>query len=107
MIQSRYFHGSVSLGNKLFVIGFTFEVFDSLSKVFTEIKKISYKSYSLRATALVGIDFKIIVFGTMYRDRYKSNDEILFFYDIYNDQWTVKENKFANKVRCCTKVPIV
>ena len=53
MIQGRDFHGSVSLGNKLFVIGFTFEVFDSLFRIFTKIKKINKKFYSLRATALI------------------------------------------------------
>ena len=37
MIQKKYCHGSVGLGNKLFVIGYTSEVFDSLSRVFTEI----------------------------------------------------------------------
>ena len=94
----------------MFIIGNVFdtsEVFDSNSRVFTEIKNINNKSYSLRRTALVGIGYKIIVFGTMYRDQYKSKDEMLFIYDIFSDQWTEKENYLTNKVTTCTKVPVV
>ena len=110
MIQGKYSHGSVGLCNKIFIIGNVFdtsEVFDSNSRVFTEIKNINNKSYSLRRTALVGIGYKIIVFGTMYRDQYKSKDEMLFIYDIFSDQWTEKENYLTNKVTTCTKVPVV
>ena len=107
MIQGKCSHGSVSLGNKLFVIGYASEVFDNLSRVFTEIKKINHKSYSLRRTALIGIDYKIIVFGTLYKGQDKLKAEILFVYDILSDQWIVKENKITKKVSCCTKVPVV
>ena len=107
MIQGKDSHGSVSLGNKFFVIGYTSEVFDSLSRVFTEIKKINNKSYTLRRTVLVGIDYKIIVFGTINRDLYKFKDEMLFIYDIFSNQWTAKENKLTKEVSFCTKVPVV
>ena len=43
MIRSKYEHGSVSMGNKLFVIGgrldLTCEVFDSVSRTFSNIKE--------------------------------------------------------------------
>ena len=110
MIQGRSNHGSLGLGNKLFVISgeycyYSCEVFDSHSNVFTVIKKIKNTSCSLRRTALVGIGYKIIVFGEIYRDRYKSTDEMLFVYDIHSNQWTEKENYLTNRVTCCTKVP--
>ena len=51
MLEERSGHGTVSMGNKLFIIGgfhtYTFEVFDSITNKFTYIESVPTSSYYL------------------------------------------------------------
>ena len=117
MIEGRSSHGSVGLGNKLFVIGgyysrilFTTsscEVFDSNSNVFTQIKsKFFQDRFRLGCCQVVSVGFKIVVFATF---SYKSGTKDLYIYDVLKGQWSLEEIKMSNNknIKCCTKVPVV
>ena len=60
---------------------------------------------------MVSVGYKIIVFATLgYNQKlYKPKTKVLFIYDVLKDQWSLEENKLSNnnKVKCCTKVPVV
>ena len=71
MIEERYCHGTVSMGNKIFVIGgfkhltwnLTCEVFDSSSRKFTNIKQLlGLNNRVYYDTSVVSIGYKILFF---------------------------------------------
>ena len=117
MIQGRYGHGSVGLGNKLFFIAGlrtgSFEEFDSNSNVFTEITKnihIPTIHYS-EAMKLVCIGYKIVVCAISCDNKklFSTKTKVLLVYDFLINQWSWKENNLTNNkyVICCIKVPVV
>ena len=67
MIEERYYHASVSIGNKLFVIGgvcpISCEVFDSFSRKFTSINSALLKTKILYNCKGFCIGYKIVVFS--------------------------------------------
>ena len=107
MINERKGHGSVSMGNKMFVIGGNWnmncEVFDSISRKFTFIKKIEV--VDINCFSVVGIGNVIFAFPK----HYSSTNKSVQVYDVLNDQWRVKEvDLFENIfVDSCSKLPVV
>ena len=99
MIQGRQRHGSVGLGNKLFVISHptisSCEVFDSNSYVFTKIKGLDPSFYSYPRLPLVSIGYKIIVFAKKWK---KPQTKVLFIYNFLKDQWSLEDNKLTSNI---------
>ena len=111
MINKRSHHGSLSMGNKMFVIGGVYnntcEVFDSISRKFTAIKEIKGVDMDrLNYLRLVSIGNKIFVFPKLYWCHTFENFHI---YDVLKDEWCVKEfDLFGFKdVDSCSKLPVV
>ena len=115
MIQERYGHGSVGLGNKLFVISghdnSSCEVFDSNSNVFTKTKGLDHSFCIYSTLPLVSVGYQILAFATLgYNQKlYKPETKMLFIYDVLKDQWSLENNKLTSdiEVKCCAKVPVV
>ena len=65
MINDRRFHGSVSMGNKMFMIGefntTSWEMFESISRKFLFIKEIKYVS-NIDSLSLISVGNRIFVF---------------------------------------------
>ena len=95
------------MGNKMFVIGGnwnkTCEVFDSISRKFTAIRKIELID-SIRLS-LVGINNKIYVFPKLISCTFKT----FHIYDVLSDQWCVKEFDIfeVEYVSSCSKLPVI
>ena len=111
MINERSHHGSVSMGNKMLVIGgksnTTCEVFESFSRKFTVIKEIKGVDMNqLNYLKLVGIGNKIFVFPILFRCH---RFEKFHIYDVLKDEWCVKQfHLFGFKhVDSCSKLPVV
>ena len=109
MNKDRYDHGSVSMGNKMFVIGgdmnLTCEEFDSVSRKFTYIKELSVGRFSdLDSVKAITVGSKIIVFAGI-DSTYCEVD----VYDPLKDQWYLQLYKFDDfiAVDSCSKLPIV
>ena len=117
MIHSRLRHGAVSVGNKMFVVSglvpntrfgynesekLTCEVFDSISRIFTEIRQIKKPlKYLVIPLTAVSIGHKILVlkmFSTEIR-----------VYDVVKDVWNLEEIVIdeIKSVFTCSKLPIV
>ena len=108
MINERAGHGAVSMGNKMFVIGGvhrnnTCEVFDSISRTFTAIKKVEVVGRDWLSA--VGIGNKILAFPNLDQCTIKSAQ----VYDVVKDQWFEKViNLFeVNYVISSSKLPVV
>ena len=90
LIERRCNHASVSMGNKLFVIGGEYtnscEVFDSVSTKFNIVTYAPTKCLDICEAVCVGN--KIMVFSTLLKSL-KTN---ALTYDVINDTWS--ENKF-------------
>ena len=102
MIEKRGSHASVSMGNKMFVIGgyntLTCEIFDSVSRKFTYIKSINYQRiYNCRYKA-VCIGQTIIVFLTTYAG-YQEPGTKIFIYDVSKHQWSKKGCRVLKNLR--------
>ena len=110
MIDGRYKHGAVSLGNKMFVVGgwktFTCEVFDSSSRKFTSITQLlPVNNLIYDYASVVSIGYKVLYF-------YSTTDTATNkyqLYDVLKDQWCLKANDFieANRKISCCKIPLV
>ena len=109
MINGRYKHGAVSMGNKMFVIGgigtLNCEIFDSSSRKFTSIKQMRLFNNLKRYTSVVSIGYKILAF-TSFINKAKSKLQI---YDVHKDHWSLKKNDFIEAKRkiSCAKLPLV
>ena len=111
MINERSGHGSISMGNKMFVIGGklnkTCEVFDSTSSKFTAIKIIKGISmfYVVRMS-LVSIGNKTLFFPKLNAP---SKSEKFHSYDVLKDQWFVKKFDFfeVQSVISCSNFSLV
>ena len=91
MLKRRYNHSSVSMGNKMFIIGEGYtnvlgcEMFDSLAKKFTYISSDTIKRLNqYKSEAMCGGD-KIVGFFE------SSIETFVYIYDIINDRWSEKK----------------
>ena len=114
MICARFDHGSVSIGNKLFVIGGSFrnsnsEVFDSKSGMFTLVIQSYLCNYFTKVSA-VAIGSKILVFTRHKLSRYGKLDGLTYFvYDVISQEWRrekISGIKRLQYVFDCTRAPI-
>ena len=89
MIDERYHHGAVSMGNKMFVIGgnITCEVLGSVSGKFIYIKQMVRPETFSRTFSAVIIGCKVIVFPK----HTSSVDKKCLIYDVPTIKWTLKE----------------
>ena len=107
MIDKRSGHGSVRMCNKRFVIGGndnnTCEVFDSISRKFTSIKKIEVTNTV--GLSVVGIDNEMFAFHKLH----SSGIKYFHIYDVLKDQWCVKEIDLndVHCVICCSKLSVL
>ena len=89
---ARFYHGSVSMGNKMFMIGGTMtktcEVFDSITEKFIYLKQ-KLPTPLLFVKSAVVIGYKIIVFPGFLTIK---NKKVLVF-DVLMVQWNVEENE--------------
>ena len=104
MIERRSYHASVSMGNKLFVIGgestTSCEIFDSISRKFTLIElklpKInSYWSSKYQTVCKGNIIFLISENIYLYSG---CKDTIMYTYDIQTNQWSEKKCNVLKKL---------
>ena len=109
MIEGRFEHGSVSMGNKMFVIGgiwrLSGEVFDSVSRKFTYIKDMLVNHfYEILFVRAVRIGHKIIVFPNRDPTCGKA-----YIYNIHKDDWLIRKTFLDDdkSVINCSKLPIV
>ena len=97
MIEERSSHDSVSMGNKLFVIGghrtFSFETFDSFSRKFCLIKKCPSFMLDIECVQAVCIGNRIVIF-----DIYKSDLPKMFTYNDEINEWKLIECDFLQNV---------
>ena len=114
MIEKRYYHGTVSMGNKMFVIGgfkhltwnLTCEVFESTSRKFTSINQLlAVNKLYYYQTSVVSIGYKVLFFYST-RDTTKNKLQV---YDVPRDQWCLKQNDFieARWYTSCSKLQLV
>ena len=114
MINVRYLHGAISMGNKMFVISRnhdkTCEVIDSLSRKFNNIKQRimfndRHKHFTKIIVQPVSIGKKIIVLPRFYNPKNKK----YLTYDVLTDKWKLEENKLfsTDYIFSCSRVPFV
>ena len=108
MLIARCGHGSVSIGNKLFVIanevGNKSEVFDSMTNKFTFIKRISLMKNVNYFLSTITIGYKIYVFKVKY---FEENEKVsIFCYNVNQNSWTSEEiyNAKCSDYFSCEKV---
>ena len=94
LLRERCDHGSVSMGNKLFVIGrYTSEVFDSITNKFMYLKsvpKLTDKEYYPMGNHAVLIGYQIYVFQDISQPVHveKIKREVtMFHYDVKENTW--------------------
>ena len=101
MVKGTYDHSLVAIKDKLYVIGFSCEVYDSLSKKFVLINKPSWGSslYIGQKNRAVSIANKIFVF--------RRNESKITSYNVDTEEWTEEEYDVTNliKTECCVKMP--
>ena len=101
MVERRYSHKSVAIKNKLFVIGYSCEVYDSFCKKFVLLKSPSAVfNTSLHSTeGVISLEDKIAVryYGISY----------LYFYDVESNTWSREPCEVTgnNAQFCCCKMP--
>ena len=104
MIKRRSSHASVSMGNKLFVIGGNFskicEIFDSFSRKFTLIK-IKFPEYNF-ALSLAN---KVASRGSfIFVISKNNNDTALYIYDVENHCWSQTSCSVLKNLTCMSCV---
>ena len=120
MLGPRGDHDSISMGNKMFVIGGNFrnycEVFDSITNKFTylkELPKLKYIYYDEFRSHLVSVGSRIYVFqelsieseiigiGTKWIPKI-----VIFYYDALKNVWSSESNAepYLIKDFCCAKM---
>ena len=112
MIKKRYYHKSLAIKNKLFVIcGVstpTCEVFDSTCNKFVLLKPPPTENWNYRRKITENLNCpagvilngnKLAVFG----DYSKS----ILFYDVENEEWSNESWELTKNLRgfCCAKIP--
>ena len=89
MIEERHNHASVSIGNKLFVIGgyntSNSELFDSCTRKFTLLRSTCSMALNNSVVQAIGIGNNIVIFSNTYGMWY--NKTRVYSYDIINDHW--------------------
>ena len=100
MLMERCSHETVSIGNKMFVIGTfhigDFEVFDSITNKFTFVKRnfhIKDIGHYSRQTSAITVGYKIYLIKAIYfKEKSVSST---FCYDVKEKSWTSEENCYA------------
>ena len=92
MIEQRCHHASVTMGNKMFVIGgcytSTCEILDSYSRKFSYIKSMNLPTkYLSHYESAVCISQTIIAFSMERTEPYGTK---IIIYDVNKNQWTEK-----------------
>ena len=100
MIEGRRHHASVSMGNKMFVIGgwnttSTCEVFDSCSRKFTLIRFLMKIDYSYIQAVSLG---KVIVVFSIPDVCYNSAKTKMFVYDTKSNEFSTIESKICENL---------
>ena len=95
MNEKRCDHASVSMGNKMFVIGgcvkSTCEIFDSCSRKFSYIKTCSDFTNDMGYFEAVCINNRIVIFEKHY---YKNHTKV-FTYNDYKNEWKLIDCSFV------------
>ena len=85
LIRKRSNHASVSIGNKMFVVGgynnSSIEMFESFSRKFTLLNLPSSSDIYHFTVQAISVGYKIVIFS-MY-----DTETTVFTYDIINNQW--------------------
>ena len=103
MINSKSSHEAVSVGNKMFVIDGTCEVYDSISRTFTEVRQLNnsiwYETFHMRAFST---GLKLIIFTGAFGLKCKSSEK----YDKLLKKSCLEENVGeVELIEICLKVP--
>ena len=98
MIEERYGHASVSMGNKLFVIGgyknTSCEVFDSFSRKFSSFNTALIRTIIPFNNEAVCVGNKVIVFCMQWN----YSETKVFIYDVVNETWSEKKIEVVNNL---------
>ena len=106
MIEERSFHSTVSMGNKIFVIGgyetLGCEIFDSCSRMFT-IMTSNLKTYAIKEWY-----FEAFCIGNsivVYHHFMNLNASNVYMYDVDQENWSNIEYDLSNNLfgPCCIK----
>ena len=101
MVEGTYDHSLVAIKDKLYVIGFSCEIYDSLSKKFVLINKPSLGSslYIGQKNRAVSIANKIFVF--------RRNESKVTSYNVDTREWTEEDCDVTDSIKteCCVKIP--
>ena len=96
MIERRYGHSAVSLGNKMFVIEkltvwnrMGSEVYNSVTKQFSKIKSPNFDFTCNLENNLYCIGEKLMLFG-----EWSGKSVKYFVYDVKEDNWSIEETQF-------------
>ena len=111
MIEPRYNHGVVSMGNKMFVIGgwrniADCEVFDSSSRKFTSIKKMFVvNNLDVGSKSVFGIGGNITVF---LKCAHSVENKLIQTYDVLENKWYLEDDFIGDidYVISCSKLPV-
>ena len=97
MLQERCGHGTVSIGNKMFVISRVCtkdsEVFDSFTNKFTFLKRNPHTKNKYRYSSkfcAITVAYKIYVFQVKKKEKRRSIST--FCYDVKRESWTSGDN---------------
>ena len=103
MIKGRYYHKSVAVKSKMYIIGgfdTTCEVFDSTCNIFSLLKAIpeSFLYNLVRPAGVFSIGSKILILG---------NAGNIIFYDTINFGWSEKSFEYLKYIErySCAKLP--
>ena len=101
MVKVRLFHNSVAIKNKLFIVNYSCEVYDSVSDKFVLLKlppKCSIENLS-RSFKVISINNKIAVFPF--------NSNIVLLYDVKSNDWSQESCEVTRNISgfSCLKVP--
>ena len=98
MIEERFNHAAVSMGNKIFAIGglnnSSCEVFDSFSRKFTSVNATLMKTFKPSRSYAVCVGNKIIVFSKVWC----LSETRIFVYDVVNGSLSEKTNNIVNNL---------
>ena len=104
MIFGRYCHDVISMGNKMFVVGYVCEceMFDSICRKFTLIKDLQGDQLILYNSNIVAnVGHKFTVYSAYF------GESVIYSYDVVAEKW-YKEDKKLEEVKCvnhCIRVP--
>ena len=102
LLKGRVGHGSVAMGNKLYIVGGLgtqrCEVFDYVSKMFTQIKPmpLRYVVFHKLRVSFFRVKDKIIV----KNDLGEEEEDNIYIYDTKKDNWSTECVKYFKENNC-------